>query len=417
VAFWMPDQVRHDDTISGSISISDGQFMRSGFKTPDHACGQGAGRFESGATSIGCEHFERPATPPPGVRRGFETTYRRLPAEWEKHQATLLAFPHNGADWPGKYGAITWAFVDIIRKLALHEPARLVVKSLEHRERVRKLLKQAHAEAANVHYMVLATNRSWMRDSGPMVVQRSDGKREAVQFRFTGWAKYPNHRLDAKVPAAVAAALKLPLTRARYNGREVVLEGGAIDVNGSGTLITTEECLLDPEVQVRNPGFSKQDYEAVFNEYLGVSNVIWLGGGIEGDDTHGHVDDICRFVNRNTVVACVEENRKDVNYKRLHANLERLEGSRLEDQSKLEIVPIPMPGRIDFGGLRLPASYVNFLIADGCVLVPTFNDQNDYRALGILSELFGGRKVIGIHALDLIWGLGTLHCLSREIAA
>ena len=342
---------------------------------------------------------------------------RRLPAEWEKHQATLLAFPHDGKDWPGKYDAVKWAFVEIIRKVAPHETVLLVVKSREQRDRVAAMLKQAHADVDHVRYIILNTNRSWMRDSGPVVVKRSDGKREALQFRFNGWAKYPNHRLDAKIPSAAAAALDLPLTQVRYNGKPVVLEGGAIEVNGSGTLITTEECLLDADTQVRNPGFSKKDYEAVFNQVLGIRNVIWLGEGIDGDDTHGHVDDICRFVNRNTVVACVEKNRIDINHKRLRNNFERLKRARLEDNSQLQVVPIPMPGRIDFEDLRLPASYVNFLITNGCVLVPTFNDPNDGKALGILSELFMGRKVIGIHAVDLIWGLGTLHCLSHEIPA
>ena len=342
---------------------------------------------------------------------------RRLPAEWEKHQATLLAFPHDGRDWPGKYDAVKWAFVEIIRKVTAHEPVLLVVKSREHRDRAAAMLKQAHADAGKVRYIILPTNRSWMRDSGPLVVKRSDGKREALQFRFNGWAKYPNHRLDAKIPAAVAAALNLPLTQVCHHGRPVVLEGGAIEVNGSGTLITTEECLLDAETQVRNPGFSRKDYEAVFKEYLGVRKVIWLGAGIDGDDTHGHVDDICRFVSRTTVVACVEKNRGDINHERLRDNLERLRRARLEDNTTLQVVPIPMPGRIDFEDLRLPASYVNFLITNGCVLVPTFNDPNDAKALGILSELFKGRKVIGIHAVDLVWGLGTLHCLSHEIPA
>jgi agmatine deiminase len=342
---------------------------------------------------------------------------RRLPAEWEKHQATLLAFPPNGSDWPGKYQAIQWAFVEIIRKLTPYENVWLVVKSPTHRERVHAMLKQAHADTAQVRYLLLDTNRSWVRDSGPILVQRSDGQREVLQFRFNGWAKYPNHRLDAKIPSAVAAAMGLPLTPVRFNGKPVVLEGGAIDVNGCGTLITTEECLMATTIQARNPGFSKADYAAVFNTFLGVGNVIWLGEGIEGDDTHGHVDDVCRFVNRHTVVACVEENRNDINHKRLQDNLERLKHARLEDNSKLEIVPIPMPGRMDFENLRLPASYVNFLVAQDCVLVPTFNDPNDSKALGILSELFNGRNVIGIHAGDLIWGLGTLHCLSREIPA
>lgn len=342
---------------------------------------------------------------------------RRLPAEWETHQATLLCFPHNGNDWPGKYEVIKWAFVEIIRKVAEFERVMLVVKDEELQQKVDATLQQAHANTKQVKYILQNTNRSWMRDSGPIVVQRSDGKREALQFRFNGWAKYPNHRLDWQVPSAVAKSLKVPVTEVCYQGRPVVLEGGAIEVNGRGTLITTEECLLDQKTQVRNPGFTKEDYAAIFNEYLGVTNLIWLGDGIEGDDTHGHVDDICRFVNPTTVVACVESNTRDANHRRLAQNLERLKSALLEDGSKLKVVEMPMPARLDFEDLRLPASYVNFLVTNGCVLVPTFNDPNDAIALGILSELFSDRRVIGIHAVDLVWGLGTLHCLSHEISA
>ncbi|EDL57427.1 agmatine deiminase family protein [Gimesia maris] len=342
---------------------------------------------------------------------------RRLPAEWEPQQTTLLCFPHNGNDWPGKYEVIKWAFVEIIRKVAEFERVLLVVKDGELQQKVDGMLQQAHANTKQVKYILQNTNRNWMRDSGPIVVQRSDGKREALQFRFNGWAKYPNHRLDWQVPSAVAKSLKVPVTEVCYQGRPVVLEGGAIEVNGRGTLITTEECLLDQKTQVRNPGFTKEDYAAIFNEYLGVTNVIWLGDGIEGDDTHGHVDDICRFVNPTTVVACMEANKKDVNHHRLAQNLERLKSARLEEGSKLNVVEMPMPARLDFEDLRLPASYVNFLVTNGCVLVPTFNDPNDAIALGILSALFTERRVIGIHAVDLVWGLGTLHCLSHEITA
>ncbi|QDT93498.1 agmatine deiminase family protein [Gimesia algae] len=342
---------------------------------------------------------------------------RRLPAEWEPQQATLLCFPHNGNDWPGKYEVIKWAFIEIIRKVAEFERVLLVVKNEELQQKVDTMLQQAHANTGQVKYILQNTNRSWMRDSGPIIVQRSDGKREALQFRFNGWAKYPNHRLDWQVPPAVAKSLKVPVTEVCYQGRPVVLEGGAIEVNGRGTLITTEECLLDQKTQVRNPGFTKEDYAAVFAEYLGVSNVIWLGDGIAGDDTHGHVDDICRFVNPTTVVACVESNTKDVNHRRLAQNRERLKSVRLEDGNKLKVVEMPMPGRLDFEDLRLPASYVNFLVTNGCVLVPTFNDSNDSLALDILSKQFSDRRVIGIHAVDLVWGLGTLHCLSHEITA
>lgn len=340
---------------------------------------------------------------------------RRFPAEWEKHQSTLLSFPSEGRDWPGKYHAIKWAFVEMIKKVTAYEPVFLVVKNDELREKVAIMLEQAHVDPSAVSYILKDTNRNWMRDSGPAIVKTADGGREAVQFGFTGWAKYKNHKKDQGTPAAVASHLGINLVQATYNSKLVVLEGGSIDVNGSGTLITTEECLMDPVQQVRNPEFSKQDYENVFREYLGVTNTIWLGEGIEGDDTHGHVDDICRFVNRNTVVAVHEPNTSDPNHHKLEANLEILKKAKLENGEKLNIVKMPMPARLDFEDLRLPASYVNFLVTNGCVLMPTFNDKNDYKALGILKELFADRDVIGISAVDLVWGLGTLHCLSHEI--
>ncbi len=344
------------------------------------------------------------------------TIQRRLPAEWEKHQATLLSFPAEGRDWPGKYHAVKWAFMEIIRKVTAYEPVILVVKSEELRKKVLVMMEQAHVDPQMVSFILKDTNRNWMRDSGPIVVKRDDGSREAIRFGFTGWAKYGNHKKDQGIPEAVAKHLGIPLVPAMYNDKLVVLEGGAIDINGTGTLITTEECLMDAETQVRNPGFTKQDYENVFREYLGITNTIWLDDGIDGDDTHGHVDDICRFVNRNTVVAVQEKNTKDPNHKKLEANLEILKNARLENGEKLNVVTIPMPGRLDFEDLRLPASYVNFLMTEGAVLVPVFNDKNDYKALGILADLFPGRDIIGIGATDLIWGLGTLHCLSHEIA-
>ena len=341
---------------------------------------------------------------------------RRFPAEWEKHQATLLSFPSEGRDWPGKYHAIKWAFVEIIKKITAFEPVILVIKSDELRGKVSVMLEQAHVDPAQVSYIIQDTNRNWMRDSGPAIVKTAYGGREAIQFGFTGWAKYKNHKKDQGIPEAVAKHLDITLIQAMYQNKLVVLEGGSIDVNGCGTLITTEECLMDPLQQVRNKGFRKEDYENVFHQYLGVTNTIWLGEGIEGDDTHGHVDDICRFVNRNTVVAAQELNTSDTNHHKLEANLEILRNARLENGEKLNVIAMPMPARINFEDLRLPASYVNFLMTNGCLLVPTFNDKNDYKALGILTDLFPERDVIGISAIDLVWGLGTLHCLSHEIA-
>jgi agmatine deiminase len=347
----------------------------------------------------------------------MNTIGRRLPAEWEPQQAVLIAFPHEGADWPGKYTAIQWAFIEFIRKITCYEEVVLVIKSERLLERIRTMLNRAHVDPKSIDPVFIDTNRSWMRDSGPIIVKRNDGSLEALQFNFNGWSKYGNYRKDRNVPKAVAEHLNLPLTPVFLKNKAVVLEGGAIDCNGNGTLITTEECLLDNSRQVRNPGFQKSDYEEIFREYLGATHVIWLGKGIAGDDTHGHVDDICRFVNHNTVIACRENNGKDANYKPLEENIDRLQAARLENGEKLNIIELPMPSRLDFEDIRLPASYANFLILNGCVLVPTFNEKNDYRALGIIAGAFPNRDVIGISAIDLIWGLGTLHCLSHEIPA
>lgn len=339
---------------------------------------------------------------------------RRFPAEWENQQGILLCFPHNGNDWPGKYGAIQWAFVEFIKKVTTFEEVVLVVADENLKAKVVGMLEIAEVNLNVVSFIIHKTNRSWMRDSGPIIV-KNGSKREALNFNFNGWAKYKNFQLDKFVPSKVAAALKLPLTQVIYNGKSVIVEGGAIETNGKGTLITSEECLMHPTIQVRNPDFTKADYEAVFKEYLGITNVIWLGNGIEGDDTHGHIDDLCRFVNENTVVTIVESDVKDSNYKPLQDNLKRLQNAKLEDGKPLNIIELPMPKRIIFDRLVLPASYANFLILNNCVLVPTFNDANDRIALNILAECFPNREIIGINAIDLIWGFGTLHCLSQQI--
>jgi agmatine deiminase len=262
----------------------------------------------------------------------------------------------------------------------------------------------------------MKTDRGWLRDSGPMFVKEGNDV-VALDFKFNAWAKYDDYKLDDKIPSFISNKLNLKRVIAEHNGKQVFLEGGAIDSNGKGTLITTEECLLDEKVQARNPGFTKQDYFEVFRKYFGVSDVIWLGKGIVGDDTHGHVDDLCRFVNEDTVVIVSEENSSDENYNLLNENRERLQNIYLSNGSKLKVVSLPMPSPVIFKNQRLPASYANFYISNYAVLVPTFNDPNDRIALGILSELFPDRKVIGIHSIDLVWGLGTLHCLTKEQSA
>ncbi len=339
---------------------------------------------------------------------------RRFPAEWEKQEGILLCFPHNGNDWPGKYGAIQWAFVEFIKKVAEDEKVFLIVRDENLKNKVQTLLETATAKTKNIHFIIQKTNRSWMRDSAPIVVKNGN-KREALNFNFNGWAKYNNWKLDKHVPKKVSEFLNIPLTQVTYKGKKVVLEGGALEVNGKGTLITSEECLLDPKIQVRNAGFSKADYEVVFKEYLGISNTIWLDKGIIGDDTHGHIDDLCRFVNDDTVVTVVENNPKSKNYQPLQDNLNRLKKAKLENGNSLNIIELPMPKPILFNGLQLPASYANFLILNKKVLVPTFNDAEDRNALNILADCFPDKEVIGINCIDFIWGFGTLHCLSQQI--
>lgn len=339
---------------------------------------------------------------------------RRFPAEWEKQEGILLCFPHNGNDWPGKYEAIQWAFVEFIKKVALFENVFLMVSDEKLQKKVSQMLTTAHVDLEAISFIIHKTNRSWMRDSGPIIVKNGT-KSEALDFNFNGWAKYTNFQLDKWVPSIVAKFLDLPITQATYNGKAVILEGGAIDVNGKGTLITSEECLLHPSIQVRNPNFTKADYEAIFKEYLGVSNVIWVKNGIEGDDTHGHIDDLCRFVNEETIITVVESDKKDANYQVLQDNFEILQNSKLENGKSPKIISLPMPKKLDFDGIQIPASYANFLILNKCVLVPTFNDVNDRKALNIIADCFPDREIIGISAIDLIWGFGTLHCLSQQI--
>jgi len=344
----------------------------------------------------------------------MSTNTRRFPAEWEKQEGILLCFPHNGNDWPGKYEAIQWAFVEFIKKVTNYEKVFLVVADEKLQAKVNGMLETAHVDLAKVSFIIHKTNRSWMRDSGPIIVKNGT-QIEALSFNFNGWAKYKNINLDKRVPAKVSDFLKIPLTQVVYKGKPVIVEGGAIDVNGKGTLLTSEECLLHPNIQIRNAGFTKENYEAVFKEYLGITNVIWLGDGIEGDDTHGHIDDLARFVNEDTIITIIETDVNDANYKPLQDNLKRLQNAKLENGESPKIVTLPMPKRINFDGVRLPASYANFLIMNNCVLVPTFNDVNDRVALNTIADCFPNREVIGINSIDLIWGFGTLHCLSQQI--
>jgi agmatine deiminase len=337
----------------------------------------------------------------------------RMPAEWEPHAATWLAWPHARADWPGKFAAIPWVYGEVVRHLVTGERVRILVADVGIEKSARALLHRVGADLGQVDFVRVPTDRSWTRDFCPLFVRRDDGDIGLTNWKFNGWAKYPNWRRDDAVPDRLARRLGRPQWKPTIGKQRIVLEGGSIDVNGCGSLLTTEECLLSP-VQARNPGVSREEIEHVLGEYLGVQRVLWLGEGIAGDDTHGHVDDLARFVDEHTVVIVSEEDPTDVNYDRLHENQERLERMTDQDSAPLRIVTLPMPAPLSFDGQRLPASYANFYIGNAVVLVPTFNDPKDRQALETLAELFPTRRVVGIHAVDLVWGLGTLHCMTQQ---
>jgi agmatine deiminase len=395
----------------------------------------------------------------PGVEPAIDGI--RMPAEWEAHDATWLAWPHYRDDWPGKFEPIPWVYAEIIRHLARHEHVELIVNDAASEKRARKVLDRANALSDNIRFHCWATNRVWTRDSGCAFVTTescarpdsrgrlsprvsklggadpnrsvtgghdfsradehinrsqalaSEGDLLAVKWRFNAWAKYSNYQHDEKIGSLMAKAANARELRPVVDKHRVVLEGGSIDVNGKGTLLTTEECLLS-KVQQRNPKMKRKDYEKVFAEYLGIKNVVWLDSGITGDDTHGHVDDITRFVAPDTVVTAVETNPDDPNYEPLRENIRRLRTATDQDGKPLAIIELPMPAPLIFEGRRLPASYGNFYIANGVVLVPVFNDPNDRFAMDILADLFPDREVIGIYSGDLVWGFGAMHCMTQQ---
>ena len=386
-----------------------------------------------------------------------------MPAEWEPHESTWLAWPHHRDDWPGKFEPIPWVYAEIIRHLSQNERVDLIVNDAASEKQARKVLERANAFSENIRFHRWPTDRVWTRDSGCTFVKCSAGtparenreghdssragsdasftlssraKRDrslandpaqsrdlvfstepysllAIKWRFNAWAKYPNFQRDEKIGSHMAKAARATEIRATFSKQRVVLEGGSFDVNGEGTLLTTEECLLG-KVQERNPSMRREDYEKVFADNLGIKKVIWLNSGILDDDTHGHVDDITRFVAPDTIVTMVESDPSDPNYEPLRENIRRLRSATDQDGKPLAIVELPMPRPAVFEGRRLPASYANFYIANGLVLVPVFNDPNDRIALNTLTELFPARNVVGIYSGDLIWGFGAMHCMTQQ---
>ncbi len=344
----------------------------------------------------------------------------RMPAEWAPHAATWLAWPHNPDDWPGKFQPIPWVYAEIVRWLSSVEDVHVLVNDLAAEKRATQMLRRQGANLARLHFHPWRTDRIWLRDSGPIFVkaQDNDGQVQITNWRFNAWAKYRNWHNDDLIPRQVAELYAMPsteptVTLADGTQHRLVLEGGSIDTNGEGILLTTEECLLS-DVQARNPGVSKAQLDQAFHDHLGIDQVLWLNRGCAGDDTHGHVDDITRFVGPNTILTAVEPNTADENHLPLAENLERLREARNLEGKPFELRTLPMPAPVAFENQRLPASYANFYVANGLVLVPTFNDPNDRIALNTIAECFPDRTVAGIHSTDLIWGLGALHCLSQQ---
>jgi agmatine deiminase len=340
--------------------------------------------------------------------------HRRFPAEWEPHAATWIAWPFYEPDWPGKLEPIPWVYAEIVRVLHRHERVEILCSDADVRESARARLDSHGVEPSGYRFHIVPTDRVWLRDSAPTCAMLPDGTIELVNWAFNAWAKYDNYGNDRLVGAAIERITGLPRVQPpRPDGRgPVVLEGGAIDSDGAGTLLVTEECLLS-DVQARNPGLDRAGYERIFAEWLGITKTIWLGEGCLGDDTHGHIDDIARFLAPGVIALAHEDDPADENHRRSADNLQRLEHAGAAEGS-LRVIRLPYPRPVTMDGTRLPASYANFYIANGTVLVPTFNDRNDRVALNLLAEAFPDREVVGIHAVDLVWGLGTLHCLTQQ---
>jgi agmatine deiminase len=338
-----------------------------------------------------------------------------MPAEWERHDATWIGWPHHEPDWPGKFGPIPWVYAEIVRALAPFERVEILCHSDEVMAEARACLSLHGVDPGRYRLHHRPTDRVWLRDSGATGVHRADGSVALVRWGFNAWAKYDNFALDSQVPLCMADVSGLPLIEARRHdtGEPVILEGGGIETDGRGTLLVTEEWLLS-DVQVRNPGYTREDYERTFREYLGITKTLWLGEGCVGDDTHGHVDDIARFVAPGVLVLAHEEDPADENHARSLDNLHRLAGATDAHGEPIRVVTLPYPRAVSMDDMRLPASYANFYLGNGVCLVPTFNDRNDRVALNTLAALLPQHEVIGIHAVDLVWGLGTLHCLSQQ---
>jgi agmatine deiminase len=338
----------------------------------------------------------------------------RMPAEWEPHEATWICWPTNESDFPGKFEPIRWVYAEIVRVLSSSERVEILCQNETVRKEAKSCLDAHHIDSRRVRFHIVKTNRSWLRDSAPTGIFYHE-KPAWVRWQFNAWAKYDDFELDALLPDYIGSntGLKLVDSRRPDTNEPFVCEGGAIDTDGEGTLLVTEECFLS-DTQVRNPGLTRKDYEKCFARSLGIERTIWLKAGIHGDDTHGHIDDVARFVGPRTVLLAYEDDISDLNHELSMENLKRLNLASDAKGRSLNVVLLPMPKPVYFDGQRLPASYANFYIANEVVIVPTFNDQKDRLALNIIAQMFPGRAVVGINCVDLVLGLGTLHCLTQQ---
>ncbi len=333
-----------------------------------------------------------------------------FPAEFAKHSATWLSWPHKNESWPGKIASVYPIYAQFIKLVAEGEKVNINVVNEAMKHQALHYINEAKGDSKNINFFLHPTNDAWCRDHGPafLINPDADQKKIIVDWGYNAWGdKYPPYELDDVIPTLIAEQYNIPVV---HPG--IVMEGGSVDFNGKGTVLTTTSCLLNPN---RNPHLSQQQIEEYLRNYYGVSNILWLGDGIVGDDTDGHIDDITRFVNEDTVVTVIEDDRHDDNYKPLKENLETLEKMKLENGKSINIVELPMPHAVHYDGMRLPASYANFYISNNYVVVPTYrDDKNDDKALNILQQCFPDRKVVGLDSTDIIWGLGSFHCLSQQ---
>ena len=341
----------------------------------------------------------------------FKDVGYRMPAEWEKQKSTWVAWPHNKKDWPNKFELIPDIFAQIIAKISKFQKVNILIENKNLKKKIYLILKNYLANTKNINYTICKTNRAWLRDSFPIFVKNKLNQKVLIDWGFNSWAKYKNFNHDNKIGIKIKKFLNLDSVRPKFKNRRIILEGGSIDVNGKGVLLTTREC-LQSKIQERNIGFKKKDYEEIFKKFLGIKKVLWLNKGIVGDDTHGHIDDIARFVTSKKIFIAYEKNKNDVNYKKLRENYQIIQ--KLNKKKEFKIIKIPMPNAKYIDGVRVPASYLNFYIANRIVLVPVFSDEKDKKIIKIFKKHFKNRKIIPIDCSLLIWGFGAIHCVTQQ---